>query len=95
MIRFVVSDTLNKHLYTSTDCGATFTAHDLEFVPELVEFDRAHDKLFLVHDLEDTEKRLYVTKNFGETFSHVQVCSIIRYLSTGRHCTGGHGPGLG
>ena len=71
----MVADTLNKHLFTSMDCGATFAAHDLEFVPELVEFDKAHDKLFLVHDLEDTEKRLYVTKNFGETFSHVQVTS--------------------
>ena len=66
----MVADTLHKHLFTSTDCGLTFIAHDLEFVPELVEFDKAHDKLFLVHDLEDTEKRLYVTKNFGETFSH-------------------------
>ena len=74
----MVADTLHKHLFTSTDCGLTFIAHDLEFVPELVEFDKAHDKLFLVHDLEDTEKRLYVTKNFGETFSHVQVsCAFV------------------
>ena len=73
-------DTLHKHIFTSTDCGATFTAHDLEFVPELVEFDKAHDKLFLVHDLEDTEKKLYVTKNFGETFSHVQAYVKSFYL---------------
>ena len=75
--RPICADTLHKHIFTSTDCGATFTAHDLEFVPELVEFDKAHDKLFLVHDLEDTEKKLYVTKNFGETFSHVQVLYLL------------------
>ncbi len=41
-------------------------------MPELIEFDSKQDKVFLLHDLIDDQKKLYVTKNFGETFSHVQ-----------------------
>ncbi len=40
--------------------------------PDLVEYDPAHHHTFLVHDLTDPQKKLYVTRNFGETFSHVQ-----------------------
>jgi hypothetical protein len=56
------------------DCGATFKSHNLEtVVPSHIEFDDRRDHIFLVHDLVSPEKRLYVTKNFGDTFSPVQV----------------------
>ena len=49
------------------------TAHSLQVSPEAVEFDVAQDgDVFLVHDLESDSKSLYVTADFGETFSHVQ-----------------------
>lgn len=54
------------------DCGDTIKAHKLEMSPEVVEFEPTQDKTFLIHDLEDDLKTLYVTRNFGETFSHVQ-----------------------
>ncbi|TRY76952.1 hypothetical protein TCAL_09210 [Tigriopus californicus] len=69
---YVFTDTVHKYLFTSTDCGTTFFGHKLEITPELVEFDKSQDKVFLVHDLIDEQKKLYVTRNFGETFSRVQ-----------------------
>ena len=42
-------------------------------VPDVVEFDVAQDgDVFLVHDLTGDQKSLFVTTDFGETFSHVQ-----------------------
>ncbi len=42
-------------------------------VPDVVEFDAAVDgDAFLVHDLQGDQKSLFVTTDFGETFSHVQ-----------------------
>lgn len=69
---YVFADTVNKYVFTSTDCGKTISGHKLEMTPALVEFDKSVDKTFLVHDLVDEEKKLFVTRNFGETFSHVQ-----------------------
>ena len=51
-----------RYLFTSEDCGATFSSHKLDLTPELVEFDAAREKVFLVHDLMDDAKRLYVSK---------------------------------
>ncbi len=71
--RYVFTDTVNKYIFTSSDCGLTVKAHKVEMVPEVVEFDAAQDgDAFLIHDLEGDMKRLYVTTDFGVTFSHVQ-----------------------
>lgn len=70
--QYVFTDTVNRYLFTSTDCGETFSRHKLELTPSLIEFDGNRDLVFLVHDLVDERKTLYVTRNFGETFSHVQ-----------------------
>ena len=40
--------------------------------PSLIAFEQNNDNIFLIHDLESNEKRLHVTKNFGETYSVVQ-----------------------
>eukprot|EP00095_Tigriopus_kingsejongensis_P005304 maker-scaffold337_size202799-snap-gene-0.21 protein:Tk05304 transcript:maker-scaffold337_size202799-snap-gene-0.21-mRNA-1 annotation:"sortilin-related receptor" len=69
---YVFTDTVHRYIFTSTDCGRTFVGHKLEIIPELIEFDKNQDKVFLIHDLIDDEKKLYVTKNFGQTFSRVQ-----------------------
>jgi hypothetical protein len=70
----------------TTDCGATFVSHNLATInPSQIEFDKRRDSVFLIHDLLSPERRLHVTKNFGETFSPVQdfVKSFyLRYLPT-------------
>ena len=70
---YVFADTLNKYLFTSVDCGQNVKNHSLENIsPDLIAFDKNKDNIFLIHDLESPEKRLYVTKNFGDTISPVQ-----------------------
>lgn len=57
----------------TTDCGVTFKSFNLgDIVPSLVEFDKRRDDVFLIHDLESVDKRLYVTNNFGQSFALVQ-----------------------
>ena len=69
----------------SEDCGATVTGHKLEtVVPSFIDFDERRDRVFLIHDLVSSDKRLYVTKTFGETFSPVQdyvKAFFLRYLA--------------
>ena len=61
-----------RYLFTSEDCGATFSSHKLDLTPELVEFDAAREKVFLVHDLMDDAKRLYVSKVGKELTSYFE-----------------------
>ena len=68
---YVFADTVNKAIFTSMDCGESFASRKLEMTPSDLMFDKAHDLTFLIHDLIHPEKKLYVTKTFGETFSHV------------------------
>ncbi len=69
----------------SEDCGETVTWLKLEtVVPSFVDFDERRDRVFLIHDLVSPDKRLYVTKTFGKTFSPVQdyvKAFFLRYLA--------------
>ena len=38
----------------------------------MITFEENRNDVFLIHDLKDPEKRLYVTKNFGQTYDVVQ-----------------------
>ena len=40
--------------------------------PSLIAFDKNNENVFLIHDLESPEKRLHVTRTFGQTFDQVQ-----------------------
>ena len=70
---YVFTDTVHKYVFTTSNCGETIQSHKLETItPSLIAFDKNRDNIFLIHDLESTEKRLYVTKTYGLTFSPVQ-----------------------
>ena len=71
--RYVFTDTINKYIFTTADCGQTVTARKLDstMTPSKIVFDKRVDNTFLVHDLESDDKELHVTRNFGETFSTV------------------------
>ena len=70
---YVFADVIHKHIFTSEDCGETIKPYNLDTItPSLISFESNNNNIFLVHDLEAKEKRLWVTKNFGETFSTVQ-----------------------
>ena len=38
----------------------------------MIAFDKNNENVFLIHDLESPQKRLYVTRTFGQTFDQVQ-----------------------
>jgi hypothetical protein len=70
---YVFTDTINKYIFTTNDCGENIKAYNLKTInPSLVAFEKNRDTIFLIHDLKSEEKRLYVTKTFGQTFSPVQ-----------------------
>jgi len=62
-----------RHVFMTTDCGLSFKSFNLsDIVPSLIEFDKRRENVFLIHDLESIDKRLYVTKDFGQSFAPVQ-----------------------
>ena len=62
-----------RYIFTTTDCGETIQARNLDTIhPSLIAFDKNNENVFLIHDLESPEKRLYVTQTFGQTFDQVQ-----------------------
>ena len=67
---YVFTDILHKHIFVTLDCGATVSTYPTLFSPRHLEFDTKFDGRFLIHDRESEKMELYVTKNFGETFSH-------------------------
>ena len=70
---YVFADVKNKYVFTTSNCGETIKTHRLDTIaPSLIAFEQNNDNIFLIHDLESNEKRLHVTKNFGETYSVVQ-----------------------
>eukprot|EP00092_Neocalanus_flemingeri_P022770 GFUD01024690.1.p1 GENE.GFUD01024690.1~~GFUD01024690.1.p1 ORF type:complete len:2176 (-),score=631.55 GFUD01024690.1:299-6826(-) len=67
---YVFTDILHKHIFVTLDCGETVSTYPTLFSPRHLEFDTKFDGRFLIHDRESEKMELYVTKNFGETFSH-------------------------
>jgi len=67
---YVFTDILHKHIFVTLDCGITISTYPTLFSPKHLEFDTKFDGRFLVHDRDSEKRELYVTKNFGETFSH-------------------------
>ena len=69
----ICTTTLFRYIFMSTDCAATFVTHNLATIsPSQIDFDERRESVFVIHDLLSPERRLHVTKNFGETFSPVQ-----------------------
>ena len=70
---YVFADEINKYVFTTSNCGETIKSHKLDQItPSVITFEENRNDVFLIHDLKDPEKRLYVTKNFGETYDVVQ-----------------------
>ena len=72
--RYVFVDVMHNYTFTTDDCAKNIKGRKLEFRPDHVEFDPISEpgEIFLVHDRTDPESKLFVTKNFGETFSRVE-----------------------
>ena len=70
---YVFADTVNRYIFTTTDCGQNVTSRKLDTInPSSIVFDKNNENVFLIHDLESPQKRLHVTRTFGQTFDQVQ-----------------------
>lgn len=66
---YVFTDTKHNQIFVTRDCLETIASYSVAFSPSHVEFDESHLQRFLVHDRDGEKKELYVTSNFGQTFS--------------------------
>ena len=66
---YVFTDTKHNQIFVTRDCLETISSYSLDFIPSHVEFDKSHLQRFLVHDREKEDRSLFVTSNFGQTFS--------------------------
>ena len=66
---YVFTDTKHNKIFVTRDCLETVASYSLNFSPSHVEFDENHLPRFLVHDRDGEKKELFVTANFGQTFT--------------------------
>ncbi|XP_026477586.1 sortilin-related receptor-like [Ctenocephalides felis] len=69
---FVFRDLYYKVLFVTRDMAGTFIRRDIPFTPSDLYFHPEDPETFLVHDEVDEQKTLYITRNFGETFTPLQ-----------------------
>ena len=66
---YVFTDTKHNKIFVTRDCLDTVASYSLDFSPSHVEFDENHLPRFLIHDRDGEMRDLFVTSNFGQTFS--------------------------
>lgn len=70
--QIVFTDPRHKAIFISRDNGIEFKRYMLDFHPSDVSFYEQNARTFLVLDKEDPERKLYFTKDYGETFNLLQ-----------------------
>ncbi|KAG8226274.1 hypothetical protein J437_LFUL004831 [Ladona fulva] len=68
----VFIDSQNKVIFSTTNHGKDFEMVKLKFHPTEISFNEEEPHTFLAYDKIDPEKKLWVTKDFGRTWSLVQ-----------------------
>ncbi|XP_045481036.1 sortilin-related receptor-like isoform X2 [Harmonia axyridis] len=66
---FIFTDTKHKAIFLTTDYGKTTRRIDLEFTPSDILFHEYYSNTFFVHDKIDPEMKVYLTEDFGRTFT--------------------------
>ncbi|XP_044750079.1 sortilin-related receptor-like [Coccinella septempunctata] len=66
---FVFADVKHKTIFVTTDYGKTVTRRDLEFSPTDILFHEYYSSTFFVHDKNDPEMKVYLTEDFGNSFT--------------------------
>ncbi|XP_046384186.1 sortilin-related receptor-like isoform X2 [Ischnura elegans] len=69
---YVFIDSTQKVIYSTTDHGKHFEMVKLKFHPTDISFDEEEPLTFLAYDKIDPQKKLWVTKDFGSTWTLVQ-----------------------
>ncbi|XP_046384183.1 sortilin-related receptor-like [Ischnura elegans] len=69
---YVFKDSTNRAIYTTADHGKNFEMIKLKFHPTYICFNKEEPLTFLAYDKIDPQKKLWVTKDFGSTWTLVQ-----------------------
>ncbi|XP_046384175.1 sortilin-related receptor-like isoform X2 [Ischnura elegans] len=69
---YVFKDSTNRVIYTTKDHGKHFEMVKLKFHPTDISFNEEEPLTFLAYDKIDPQKKLWVTKDFGSTWTLVQ-----------------------
>nr|CAD7266341.1 unnamed protein product [Timema shepardi] len=78
----VFADVANQMIYTTT-CQGNLTRIKLNFHPSNITFHEEEPLTFLAYDMVDPEKKLWVTKDFGQTWYKVHEYVKAFYWVTG------------
>lgn len=68
----VFADSTNKMLFLTEDHGRTFKSQILDFVPSDITFYPLSPRVFLVLDKSTPSRKLYITQDFGNTWTMLQ-----------------------
>lgn len=60
--QIVFTDPRNKAIFTNSDYGKTIKMHMLDFTPSDVSFYEQDPKTFLVHDKEDPDRKVKISR---------------------------------
>ncbi|XP_060532386.1 sortilin-related receptor-like isoform X2 [Cylas formicarius] len=65
---FVFTDILHNLIYVTTNYGKSFKRIELKFTPSQLSYHELQPSTFVVLDKNDTQSKLWITEDFGETF---------------------------
>ncbi|KAK7603208.1 hypothetical protein V9T40_003207 [Parthenolecanium corni] len=71
--RIIFTDSTNKAIFVTEDNGVTVSGYNVSFVPSAISLHPTQPKVFLAHDLVDSARTLYVTRDFGKTWTLLQM----------------------
>lgn len=69
---YVFVDINNNITYFTRDYGKTFLRHSLSFCPRVITFHQVNPEILLGMDDDPSQRKLYLTKNFGDSWTMVQ-----------------------
>ncbi|KAL3886575.1 hypothetical protein ACJMK2_026559 [Sinanodonta woodiana] len=69
---YIFVDILNKYVFTTKDNGDTVNPFHVDFTPRIISFHPWNPYVALAIDTDDARKQLYLTKDFGVTWTNVQ-----------------------
>ncbi|XP_037803738.1 sortilin-related receptor-like isoform X3 [Penaeus monodon] len=74
---FVFTDVINKIIYATRDYCQNVTSHEVMFTPSEVSHHPLNAEVLLVYDIEDEERRLWISEDFGGEWRVIE-----RYVKT-------------
>lgn len=69
---YIFTDIIHNYIFTTLDYGRTFSSHSVPFTPTDLKLHASNPNLVLGMNKNDTEKKLYLSEDFGYNWRMVQ-----------------------